>query len=200
MREHGRRLGKNADWNTHNLLNACPQKHAFNAGVWLGLEKRCGDWANKYGDIWVIAGPIILNKSGKHTPSKWIGKGQEMKVAVPDEFFKIVVKESENPHRPDVLAFIFPHEEELDDSSDDFDDRPYLVSVREIERQTGLDFFTVLSKADQDAIEEKPASRLWPAGDELVESVSPPLEGKTVVRLLWVVDKSLLAFFETTSP
>ena len=162
MREHGRRLGKDADWNTHNTLNACPQDQSFNAGIWLGLEKKCGNWANVYGRVWVICGPIVLNSQGKHTPSAWIGDGNEKRVAVPDRFFKIVVKESVNPERPDVLAFIYPHNAALSSSAAGVDHRPYLVSVREVERETGLKFFTTLAPADRDAIEASPAINLWP--------------------------------------
>ena len=51
-------------------------------------------------------GPIIFGS----TPSKWIGDPGEIPVAVPDAFFKIVVKASETEAVPDVLAFILPME------------------------------------------------------------------------------------------
>ena len=37
----------------------------------------------------------------------------------------------------------------------------YLVSVREIEKQTGLHFFSTLSVTEQDKIESAKAPRLW---------------------------------------
>ena len=48
------RLGTNADWNTHTTLNACPQIHRFNAGIWLDMEKLTQKWADKHGRVWVI--------------------------------------------------------------------------------------------------------------------------------------------------
>ena len=33
------RLGKNADYNTHTVLNACPQWQWFNNGIWKDLER-----------------------------------------------------------------------------------------------------------------------------------------------------------------
>jgi DNA/RNA endonuclease G (NUC1) len=168
MRNHAARLGTNADYNSHSVVNACPQLHRFNDGIWKGLEKKVSVWAYQYGAVWTICGPIVLNSSRYARPSKWIGDAGagEMKVAVPQWFFKIVVKESESesgdPERPDVLAFIYPHDARLGSSAAAVDHTPYLVSVRQIEDATGLDFFTVLSKEDQDAIETEAARELWP--------------------------------------
>lgn len=119
MKSHAWRLGKNADWNTHTVINACPQLQCMNAGVWLGLEYKTGDWADKYGAVWIVAGPIFYNK----TPSKWTGDPGEVKVAVPDAFFKIVVKEGSGG-KPDVLAFLIPMEGEGNYCSTDHDRVP----------------------------------------------------------------------------
>ncbi|MBL9084521.1 MAG: DNA/RNA non-specific endonuclease [Planctomycetales bacterium] len=164
-RELARRLGKNADWNSHNVLNAIPQPGAFNRGHWRGIEKWTAIWANTYGKIWVIAGPIILNQAGNARPSKWIGDRSELPVAVPQKCFKIVVKESGNRNRPDVLAFIYKNDAALDKSSLSIDHRGFLFSVRDVEAATGLDFFSGLSQSDQDAIESRKSTALWPGPD-----------------------------------
>ena len=73
-----------------------------------------------------------------------------------------MVKESNDPHRPDVLAFIYPQEcEDCKSQKGPFDHRKYLTSVNSIEAQTGLNFFTVLPDADQKAIESVTAKKLW---------------------------------------
>jgi DNA/RNA endonuclease G (NUC1) len=59
------RLGENADWNTHTVLNAVPQKHEMNAGIWLNLEYLTMKWADKYGKVWVICGPIEKSSSSR---------------------------------------------------------------------------------------------------------------------------------------
>lgn len=61
MKHHAWRLGANADWNTHTVLNACPQRSKLNQGIWLDLEKRTATWADKYGSVWIIAGPVVFN-------------------------------------------------------------------------------------------------------------------------------------------
>lgn len=165
MREIARRFGKNADWNSHDVLNAVPQVHEFNAGHWLSLEKWTGIWANTYGKVWVICGPVVVNRAGNRRSSNWIGEDGEKTVVVPQKLFKIVVKETDNPRRPDVLAFIYDNDASLGDSSLATDHAPYLVSVREIENLTGLDFFTGLSRPDQNSIETQTANHLWPGPD-----------------------------------
>lgn len=42
MKHHAWRLGRNADWNTHTVLNAVPQRQNFNAGIWLDFGKEDG--------------------------------------------------------------------------------------------------------------------------------------------------------------
>lgn len=196
MREISRRLGRNADWNTHTTLNAVPQLHDFNAGYWLSLEKLTGMWANSYDRIWIICGPIVLNRLGHARTSEFIGDNGEMRVAVPQHFFKIVVRESGDMNRPHVLAFIYPHDERLSSSSTSVDHTDYLFPVREIENRTGLNFFSGLSQADQNAIETDVATEIWqftvsrPVPDSFAERAGtakkmPPLPSspETIDRL-----------------
>ncbi len=148
------RLGEDADWNTHTVLNAAPQLHEFNDGIWGDLEERAADWADRYGQVWVICGPIFTNKK----PSKWIGDEGEVRVAVPDAFFKIVVRKRESSI--EVLAFLYPHKNL--GSKGPFDHRPYIVSVDTVEARTGLDFLDRLPDAEETKMESKPAAALWP--------------------------------------
>ncbi len=65
-----------------------------------------GDWADQHGKVWIICGPVINDL----TQTEWIGDPGEIKTAVPDTFFKIVVKES--GETIDILAFLFPGDDE----------------------------------------------------------------------------------------
>ena len=96
------RMGPDAAWNTHTLLNAVPQRQSFNAGPWLELEELTGAWAQRFGAVWIITGPIIID--GK--PSAFIGEEGEIPAAIPDALFKIVVRDS--GVLPEALAFIYP--------------------------------------------------------------------------------------------
>ncbi len=148
------RLGEDADWNSHTVLNAAPQLHEFNDGIWGDLEDLTAGWADEFGQVWVICGPVFDNKK----PSKWIGDGNEVRVAVPDAFFKIVIRE--RGKSIEVLAFLYPHENL--GTRRPYNHRPYLASVDAIETKTGLDFLGRLPGAEEKRIESKAAAALWP--------------------------------------
>jgi DNA/RNA endonuclease G (NUC1) len=151
------RLGANADWNTHYFLNACPQHEDLNQGIWEKLERKVDRWADTYGQVWVVTGPILNGKK----PKKWLGEKDEIPVAIPDSFFKIVIKENSAPgmaNRPDVLAFIFPNKSIPKKAADH---EKYLKSVDEVEAKTGLDFLRKLPAADQAVVEAVKAKALW---------------------------------------
>lgn len=96
MKQIASRLGKDADWNSHSLLNACPQHKILNQGIWKELEQYTMTWADKYGSVWVICGPILKDRK----VTKWLGESKEIKVAIPDAFFKIVIAEGQDVPRP----------------------------------------------------------------------------------------------------
>lgn len=67
-----------------NLLsNICPQDRSLNSGVWNKIEQDCRRWAKKYGDVYIVCGPIFLNRE-----HETIG---ENKVVVPEAFFKVIL-------------------------------------------------------------------------------------------------------------
>jgi DNA/RNA endonuclease G (NUC1) len=149
------RLGANADWNTHTVLNACPQEPDLNQGIWLDLEEKVDHWADEYGTVWVVCGPVFFGRK----PRLWIGDEGEVPVAVPDAFFKVVVKESGDPERPDVLAFLYPHHRYP--KKGPYDQTPFLVSVDYIEELTGLDLLSALDDNAEEELERTPATALW---------------------------------------
>lgn len=158
------RLGKDADYNTHTILNACPQKQWHNNGIWKDLERLTENWADEYEKIWVICGPVFHKK----TPKLWLGEIEknEKLVAVPDGFYKIIIRESGDPNKPEVIAFLYPHaikpnKNRKESSKKGYPHKEFLVSIDKIEKHTGLDFFTSLTEIEQKSIEEDAAAELW---------------------------------------
>lgn len=146
------RISEDAAYNTHTLLNAVPQLQMQNNGIWKELEQLCHDWADTYGRIWVICGPVFFGKS----PSMWLGQDGEKKAAIPDALFKIVIRETDGQTHLKALAFLIPNilprqDQELE---------TFLTSVDRIESLTGLEFITVLEKSDQDTIKKTTAPSL----------------------------------------
>lgn len=156
MKQIGWRLGENADWNTHTTLNACPQIHAFNAGIWLDMENLTQEWADRYGVVWVICGPVFTHRA----PAKFIGDEGEMRIGVPDAFFKIVIREDADGTLH-ILALVYPHRDIDRDDNGEYPQAQYLTSIDQVEALTGLDFLTDLPDEAEDAVEAVKATELW---------------------------------------
>ena len=121
---------------TFYFTNICPQDETLNAGDWQYLEKRVRQWANRYGSVWVVTGPIVgENRYGT------IG---DRDVVVPDSFFKALLVRKKNGSYS-AIAFVM----------DNDDERYYLrdcsMSINDLEALTGFDFFPALD----DQVEEK---------------------------------------------
>lgn len=114
--------------------NCCPQLHTLNAGDWEELESKCRYWARKFGDIYIVCGPVFLNK--KH---KTIGKSR---VVVPEAFYKVVLCMQGTPKG---IGFIYRNDLSNKKMSS------YVNTIDDVERITGIDFFPALP----DNIEKK---------------------------------------------
>lgn len=127
------------------LSNMVPQVgKGMNQGIWKDLEENVRRWAVSRGELYVFTGPIY-GDGGKTL----IGKNE---VAVPTHLYKIIY----DPHKVKAIAFIMPNEK-LNTS-----DMPkYIVSIREIELKTGLNFLSELDEQVQEVIENKKAPGLW---------------------------------------
>lgn len=109
---------------TFLMSNMSPQLHAFNAGKWKTLEEKVRDWAKENDSIIIIAGPILEGKL------KTIG---ENKVSIPLKFYKIIIDISYPTFK--AIGFVMPNEKL------DKDIYYYSMSIDEVEKLTGLNFF-----------------------------------------------------------
>ena len=120
------------------------------------------DYATTYGKVYVITGSIFTE------PIPTLPSGP---VGIPTRFYKVMLRTDTNG-QPVALALALPNQEErfvLPERTAG-DARPevrasdrlletHLVSIREIERLTGLD---LLPRLDRAALKEAAASELWP--------------------------------------
>ena len=126
------------------LTNICPQDNNLNCGDWNELEIACRDRANKYGDIYIVAGPILYK--GKH---KTIGPN---KVTVPEAFFKVVLCMNGTPK---AIGFIYKNQPCNNPQSS------YVNSIDQVERITGFDFFPNLPDEIEEIVESKANLSEW---------------------------------------
>lgn len=124
--------------------NICPQHPQLNRRGWKNLEEEIREWAEKDSAIIVICGPVV----GKHP--KTIGRN---KVAVPKQFFKVVLAPYAKPMR--AIGFLFNNQMAVEPLS------TYAVTVDSIEQLTGIDFFASLPDEIENRIEADDNYRKW---------------------------------------
>lgn len=127
------------------LSNMVPQVgKGMNQGIWKDMEEKVRQWALDRGELYIYTGPIYAN-----APPKTVGAG---KVAVPTHIYKIVY----DPVRVEAIAFIMPNAK-LKSS-----DMPnYIVTIREVEEKTGLNFLSRLKLKIEEAVETVKAEAIW---------------------------------------
>ena len=118
------------------LTNMCPQDHELNGGDWEKLEEKCRKWAKKYGDIYIVAGPIFYNGVKKTFGAN--------KIAVPDAFYKVVLCLQGEPK---ALGFIYPNDAKKHPMNQS------VCSVDDVERITSIDFFSALPDDIENEVE-----------------------------------------------
>lgn len=125
--------------------NMCPQHPQLNRRGWKNLEEKIRDWAIADSAIIIICGPIITKQP------KTIGKN---KVAVPKQYFKVILSPFVRPMR--AIGFLFNNRQALEPLS------TYAVTVDSIERLTNMDFFASLPDEIENKIEAEKNYFQWP--------------------------------------
>jgi len=126
------------------LTNVCPQNPNLNSGVWNQIEITSRRWAEKFGDVYIISGPVLYKQE-----HQTIG---ENKVVVPEAFFKIIVRLNNDPKG---IGFVCKNTD-CDKKKD-----LYVNSINEIERLTGITFFPTLSKEISKKIKQEANINDW---------------------------------------
>lgn len=118
------------------FTDICPQNRSLNSGLWNKIEQDCRRWAKKYGDVYIVCGPVLLNRT-----HETIG---ENKVVVPEAFFKVVLCLNGSPK---AIGFIIKNNEGEKKRDQ------YINTVDDVERITGIDFFPALPDEIENEVE-----------------------------------------------
>lgn len=129
---------------TFLYTNICPQDARLNSGDWNEIEIQCRRWAQKYGDIYIVCGPVLYNKV-----NRTIGVNQ---VVVPDAFFKVVLCLN---GAPKGIAFICKNEGENLKTAD------YVTTISRVEQIIGIEFFPSLPNGIVDIVKKKADINKW---------------------------------------
>ena len=128
-----------------SLANIAPQDHSLNTGAWKTLENKERQWAERDSAIVIVAGPI-------YEKSDTIRIGQAG-VRVPGAFFKVMIA----PYldQPRGIAFVYPNMTAPGNMEN------YVMTIRDVEKLTGYDFFHNLPDELEEAVETVSSFRDW---------------------------------------
>lgn len=128
------------------MSNICPQAPKLNQVYWERLESACRRWAELYGSIFIVCGPVF--NSGKLATI-----GTNHAIAVPDGFFKVVLSLVEGEEKG--IGFYYKNDEvrqTMESAS---------MSIEQIEELTGYDFFSELPDEIEKRIESQNKLSNW---------------------------------------
>lgn len=135
---------KNAYNDTFFTSNISPQLHDFNGGIWNRLEQKVRYWATKYDGVYVVTGGVL------HSSLPSIG---QEKVSIPKYFYKVLLNNSNGNYR--MIAFLVPNKKS---------DQPlykFVISVDQLEKMTGIDFFPKLEDKTENRLESNIDYKTW---------------------------------------
>lgn len=127
------------------LSNMTPQNAGFNRGIWASLEAVVRTFAYDNGTIYVVTGPVLTDG-----PYDTIGANS---VSVPKYFYKVILDYNEPELK--AIGFILANE----DSSKPLS--AFAVSVDDVEKITGIDFYPMLPDDVESELESSYDVGLW---------------------------------------
>lgn len=126
---------------TFYYTNCCPQNQSLNSGQWNTLEKKVREWANRYGSVTVVTGPLVWNNE--------YGAIGNNKIVVPDAFFKAILAGGQ------AIAFVMYNHNNNENI------QKCAMSVDNLETISGIDFFAELDDNLENQIEATYNLRIW---------------------------------------
>ncbi|WP_069659203.1 DNA/RNA non-specific endonuclease [Arcticibacter eurypsychrophilus] len=124
--------------------NMSPQNPSFNRGVWKRAEELVRSWATDYKSVYIVTGPIL---------TKGLSTIGYNKVAVPKYFYKVIL----DNNAPGIkgIGFIIPNTGSNESLLN------FAVSIDQVERITGIDFFPLLPDKQENLIESSLNTTAW---------------------------------------
>lgn len=129
------------------MSNICPQHPRLNQGDWQEIEQACRRWAIGLGEIWIVCGPVFMNRDHEMI-------GDAVRIPVPEAFFKVVLCTA--GRKPRAIGFVCRNEAGNRTKS------AYVNSPAEVERVTGIRFFPRLDAATRRAVWQEADLTAWP--------------------------------------
>lgn len=117
---------------TYYVTNMTPQQYDFNGEIWASLEGRVRSYAKNCDTLYVVTGCHLTSDSS------WSGMNGGVAARVPSAYYKALLRLKGGSYS--AAAYYLPHSRDI--SSDNFAN--YSLSVSELEKLVGVDFFATL--------------------------------------------------------
>ena len=138
--------------------NMSPQLPEFNREIWAELESMIREYVQeKNVHIFVVTGPIFSDNPKKIERSI-------NNLSIPEAFFKVVIDIEGDSSAG--IGFIMPHEE------CEYPVMSYAVTIDDVEKRTGIDFFSSLPNDLENKLESDNNYKHWQTGKRKV-NVNP---------------------------
>jgi endonuclease G len=138
------KVNKTAMSESFYMSNMSPQRPGFNRGIWKKLEGKIRYLAKKEKKLIVITGPVLE----RFLPTLYSG------VSIPEYYYKIIYSPAQKGAK--MLAFLMPNAYSKRSL------KSFVVTVDEIERLTGLNFFKQLPDHLEKKLESSLNTNQWP--------------------------------------
>lgn len=134
---------------TFGMSNIAPFDSLLNRYAWTELELKTRSWARRYGEVYVITGPVFEHRM------QYFGRYND--VSVPTHFFKLIFRLTKNSTIPEsTVAFVLPNE-----AVSHFVMDRHKVSIDQLEEMTELDFFKLLPDDFEAELEKVSQNGSW---------------------------------------
>lgn len=146
---------------TFFFTNMTPQINGFNGYLWAKMEANVRAWQGKGADtLYVVTGAVLRTVGGNEnisyaTPNRDPGR----QMAIPNYYYKALLKRDVVNDVPQYKAVAFWFRHQAADRNIDWDTDA--ITVRELERRTGINFFAGLEQEIQDVVETTKRRSDW---------------------------------------
>ncbi len=149
----------NAEMNVQTFYysNMTPQLGSFNQKIWVDMETKVRNWLNSCDTLYVVTGAVLKTVGGNETV-KYVNDKNDHRIAVPNYYFKVLLKLQLNNGNPNyqAIGFWFDHKANSGTVTSS-----YARTVDYIEEKTGFDFFSNLPESIQAQVESKFEPDKW---------------------------------------
>lgn len=153
-----RLYSRTANDQTFYMTNMSPQMSRFNQDYWTGFEGKVQDWGRdkSFADtLYVVKGGTI---AGGQTLGTLIRNGKE--VAIPQYYFMAILQCKNNTYK--AIAFWMEHKDyHVSDPPSGSELSSKVISIDELEKKTGIDFFHNLPDAIENVVESSYSLSAW---------------------------------------